>query len=58
VNDTIRRGHVSGSALRRSAYKVSRIRRKLHADIDKAGFNKLTDEQEGEAALRKLRRRA
>lgn len=58
VNDAIRRGLGGRSAPRRSAYKVKPHTTKLRAGIDKAGFNKLVDELEDDAALPKLRRRA
>jgi hypothetical protein len=58
VNDAIRRGLGGGQAPRRAAYRVKPHKTKLRAGIDKAGFNKLSDELEDDAMLPKLRRRA
>jgi hypothetical protein len=56
VNDAIRRGLSSGGGTRRTAFRVKPHKTTLRAGTDPAGFNKLADELEDEAVLRKLRR--
>jgi hypothetical protein len=58
VNDALRRG-LSGKAGRPTkAYRVRPHKTELRAGLDPTSFNKLADELEDEALLRKQRRRA
>ena len=56
VNDAIRRGLAGAGGPRPKPYRVKPHKTTLRAGIDLAGFNKLVDELEDEAQLRKLRR--
>lgn len=57
VNEALRRGLAPGRRSARQTYRVSVHTAKLRAGFDKTGFNKLADELEDEAVLRKPRRR-
>lgn len=54
VNDAIRRGLSPRQTGKGGKYKVQVHSARLRAGIDRAGFNKLADESEDEAVLRKV----
>ena len=59
VNDAIRRGFAVGAHYRKEKrYRVTTHKTTLRAGIDPTSFNKLADELEDEATLKKLGRTA
>jgi hypothetical protein len=59
VNEAIRRGLAAGTPARKEKrYRVSPHKTTLRAGIDPTAFNKLVDELEDEATLKKLGRMA
>jgi hypothetical protein len=59
VNDAIRRGLATGAQNRKEKrYRVTSHKTTLRAGIDPASFNKLVDELEDEATMKKLGRSA
>ncbi len=56
VNEAIRRGLMPAPSARQAPYRVKVHRAQLLPGIDRAGFNRLTDELEDEAVVTRVRK--